>query len=365
MSLLEIFLIGIVLATCSYASYTDVEFKKIGNRCTYGLVLLGLLCQGLFAYLGLTTLPRLLWLLLGGLAAAFLMYYLDIWSPGDSKLFWGVSVALPPTLYTFGRWRYPPFVVVVNTFVPYFMLMTVYLLARTSWRQKLHVLQTTLAPRLLGRFFLSLVCFGGLSALISRWLPFDLDYFSNIILFVVLLALFDRLVVKERQLYFLLPFSAVSALLALDAPAYFLTFMAVTAGLFIALRFFVASLGDFVFVHEIPVRDLKAGAVPAHLIVRDREGKYRTQEVSFSSFVSIASRPRDAEVVMDIAPEGLSPEKVAELKQLARVGHFAAFGERVKIQQAMPFAPIVLAGVVLTVLCRGVFIERLLALFLR
>jgi hypothetical protein len=28
-----------------------------------------------------------LWLVLGGLAVAFLMYYLGIWSPGDAKLF--------------------------------------------------------------------------------------------------------------------------------------------------------------------------------------------------------------------------------------------------------------------------------------
>ncbi len=94
MSGFEIAIIAVVLAVCLYTSYTDVRFKKIGNRCTYGLVLLGLLCQAVLVYLGITTLSAVLWLLLGGLAVAFLMYYLGIWSPGDSKLFWGLSVAL-------------------------------------------------------------------------------------------------------------------------------------------------------------------------------------------------------------------------------------------------------------------------------
>lgn len=365
MSLFEIVAIVVVLLCCLYVSYTDTKFRKIGNLYTYGLVTFGLACQGVFVHLGITTLSQMLWLLLGGLAVAFLMYYLGIWSPGDSKLFWGVSVALPPTLYSLGRWRYPPFVIAVNTFVPYFLVMMLYILIKTTLQQKVQVLQATFAPKFLLRFVLSLISFTGVSAIINLLLPFNLDYFSAIILFVALFSLFDRFVAKEKQLYFLLPFSAVSILLALDNPSYFLAVMAITGGLFLFLRFFVATLGDFVFVQEVDVRDLEKGTVPANIIVKDREGQYTAREIPFTSFISIASRPRDAEVVMDITPEGLSQEKVVELKQLAEEGHFAAFGNQVKIQQAMPFAPIVLCGVILTVLCRGVFIDGLLELVVR
>lgn len=362
MSLFEVLDILVVLAICLYVSYTDARFKRIGNSYTYGLVLFGLVSQGIYTYLGSTTLLHVLWLLLGGLVAAFLMYYLGIWSPGDSKLFWGVSMALPPTLYSLGRWRYPPFVIAVNTFVPYFLVTMVYILVRTSWQQKVQVLQSTFAPRFLLRFLLSLISFTGVSALISRFLPFNLDYFSAIIIFVALFSLFDRLVVKERQLYFLLPFSAVSVLLALDNPSYFLTTLAITAMLLLFLRFFVATLGDYLFVQEVGVHDLRQGAVPANVIVKDRKGQYTTQEIPFTSFVSVASRPRGGEVAMDITPEGLSEEKVAELKALAEAGHFAAFDDTVKVQQAIPFAPIMTGGVILTVFCRGVLVDRLVEL---
>ncbi|MCK4448965.1 MAG: prepilin peptidase, partial [Anaerolineae bacterium] len=182
MSLFEILIIAIVLLCSLYVSYTDTRFRKIGNFYTYGLVACGLVCQGIFIYLGITTILQVAWLLLGGLAVAFLMYYLGIWSPGDSKLFWGVSVALPPTLYSLGPWRYPPFVIAVNTFVPYFLVMMIYILVETTLRQKVQVLRATLAPKFLLRFVLSLVSFTGVSAIINLILPFNLDYFSAIIL---------------------------------------------------------------------------------------------------------------------------------------------------------------------------------------
>jgi len=188
---------------------------------------------------------------------------------------------------------------------------------------------------------------------------------SAIILFIALFSLFDRFVGEEKRLYFLLPFSGMSLFLAVNNLRCFLSTMATTALLFLPLRFFIVSLGDYLFVQEVDVRELERGAVPANIIVKDRAGKYTVQEVPFTSFISIASRPRDTEVVMDITPEGLSQEKVAELKQLAAAGHFAAFGDKVKVQQVMPFAPIMLGGVMLTVLCRGVFVERLVELVAR
>jgi hypothetical protein len=187
-----------------------------------------------------------LWLVLGGLAVAFLMYYLGIWSPGDAKLFWGVSVALPPTLYrSFGYWRYPPFVVAVNTFVPYFMAMMVIILLKTTWGQKRGVLKRVLAPKFLLRFGLSLLSFTGVSALLNLLLPFNLDYFAAIILFVVLYSLLDRFVAQEKQIYLLLPFLPVSVYLISGHAGFFLSVMAITAMLFLGLRFFIASLGDY------------------------------------------------------------------------------------------------------------------------
>jgi hypothetical protein len=362
----EISILVVVVAVCLYTSYTDIRFKKIGNLYTYGLVALGLVCQAVFVYQGITTTLEVLWLAVGGLAIAFLMYYLGIWSPGDSKLFWGLAMALPPTLYNrLGQWQYPPFVIIVNTFVPYFLVTMIAILARTTWQQKWRVLKGILAPRFLLTFGLSLISFMGLSALLNGLLPFKLDFFAIIILYIVLFSLFDRFVRRERQLYFLAPFAFVSLYLAWNNLGFYLVVMAITGVLFLLFRFFVANLSDWLFVEEKDIEALHKGAVPANIIVRDKEGQYAVQQVSYTSFVSLASRPRDGEVIMDLTPEGLSEGKVAELKALSAAGHFAAFGNRVQIQKSMPFAPIILVGVLITILSRGVFMERLLALVAR
>ena len=118
--------------------------------------------------------------------------------------------------------------------------------------------------------------------------------------------------------------------------------------------------GDPLFVREIAIPDLHKGHVPAHIIVRDRTGAYRTHEVAFTSFVAMAARPRDTEVVMDMAPQGLSETQVVELQRLADAGQFTDFGNRVKVQMTMPFAPMILAGVILTLAGRGTIIEAII-----
>jgi hypothetical protein len=317
--------------------------------------------QGIFVYAGWIRVLDVAGLLLGGLAAGFLMYYLGIWSPGDSKLFWGISLALPPTLYTVGGWRYPPFVIVTNTFVPYFMVVMVYILLKTSGRQKLQAARIIFEPKFLLRLTLSFVAFMGFSSLISQFSPLKLDYFSSIIFFVVLFALLERWVDYREQFYIILPFSVVAVIMASQDIAFFVRMLFITLGLFLVLRFFVATLGSHLFVKEINVSELRAGAIPANIIVKNKHGQYAVQEVDYTSFVNIASRPKEAEIVMDMCPEGLPSDKVAELQDLAEHGSFASFGNRVKVQDRMPFAPIILCGTVLTVLCRGVFIVPLLS----
>jgi hypothetical protein len=66
---------------------------------------------------------------------------------------------------------------------------------------------------------------------------------------------------------------------------------------------------------------------------------------------------------MDLYPEGLPADKVAELQELGRQGAFSSFGDKIEIQEKIAFAPIILAGAGLTVLCRGLFIVPLVLLF--
>ena len=360
MSIIEILLTTLILIVGVYASITDTRNRRISNSCTYGLALAGALSQALFVYLGLLTIPQYLWLIFGGLAIAVLLFTLGIWSPGDAKLFWAVAVALPPTVLAAARWNYPPFVILVNTFIPYFCAMAIVILIRTSAQQKLQTLRSMLAPSFLLRYAFSLLAFGSIALWVNRWLPIRLDYFGSIFLFILLYSLFDRFVKKRWQPYVLAPVALGSLLLVGKALPNYLTLLAITGVLFLILRFFLASLGDHLFVREIAVQNLHKGHVPAHIIVRDQAGAYRTHEVAFTSFVALAARPRETEVVMDMAPQGLSSSQVSELQRLAAAGQFTGFGNKVKVQTTMPFAPLILIGVILTLVGRGPIIEAII-----
>jgi len=258
------------------------------------------------------------------------------------------------------RWNYTPFVILLNTFIPYFCAMAAVILYRTSVQQKLRTLHSILAPGFLLRYALSLVTFGSVALLVNRWLPIRLDYFGSVFLFIMLYSLFDRFVKRRWQPYVLAPLALVSLLLVGKALPNYLTLLAITGLLFLIFRFFLSSLGDHLFVREIAVQDLRQGHVPAHIIVRDSTGGYRPHEVAFTSFVALAARPRNTEIIMEMAPQGLSASQVGELHRLAAAGQFASFGAKVKVQTTMPFAPLILLGVILTLLGQGPIVEAII-----
>ena len=106
----EHFLIFLALGFCGYASYTDLKTQKIRNFCSLGLLYVGTLSQLMAWYLGTTTSLYILGLFLGGGLIAFGLYWFGIFSPGDSKLFWGLCLIFPLSLFRdlSGALSFPP-----------------------------------------------------------------------------------------------------------------------------------------------------------------------------------------------------------------------------------------------------------------
>ena len=99
MSHYEHFLIFLALVFCGYASYTDLKTQKIRNFCSLGLLYIGTLSQLMAWYLGTTTPLYILGLFFGSGLIAFAFYWFRIFSPGDSKLFWGLCLIFPVPLF--------------------------------------------------------------------------------------------------------------------------------------------------------------------------------------------------------------------------------------------------------------------------
>jgi len=128
----EVILLSIALAFCGYASYTDMKTHKIPNLCSMCLIYAGSLGQLMGWFLGLTTPLNIVILFVVSGAIAIGFYTFGIFSPGDSKLFWGVCVILPS--WWFGSIQqvsmFPPVVLALNIIVPYTAVAVVYLIVK-------------------------------------------------------------------------------------------------------------------------------------------------------------------------------------------------------------------------------------------
>lgn len=131
----------------------------------------------------------------------------------------------------------------------------------------------------------------------------------------------------------------------------FLKLYLIYIAVFLFLRLYIDNLDSMVLDKEIDIADLEEGMVSAEQIVKEnRGGEVAYQKMGFS-----LPNVLNENVVLNTLSRALSKEKIAELKQLAQDGCFQEFENKIKIQQSLCFAPIILLGVVLTVLCQGPF----------
>ena len=113
----ETLLIVLVLGFCAYASYIDLRHQKIPNICSFGLLYVGILYQGIAFYKGTLPLGTVLINILVGGVLVVALYWFGVIAPGDAKLLWGASLALPITLFQQdGSILFPSLVVCIECF---------------------------------------------------------------------------------------------------------------------------------------------------------------------------------------------------------------------------------------------------------
>ena len=203
MSHYEYLLIFLALVFCGYASYTDLKTQKIRNFCSLGLLYVGTLSQLMAWYLGTTTPLYILGLFFGSGLIAFAFYFFGIFSPGDSKLFWGLCLIFPLSLFRnlSGALSFPPLILALNIIVPYSIGLLGYLLFKfVLMRNKLDLFRYFFKSNfqkaaLLEKFFGLLLFIGigsALTYLLQRvgWEP---DRFLHLVLVLVAFTLIQKL----------------------------------------------------------------------------------------------------------------------------------------------------------------------------
>ena len=140
----------------------------------------------------------------------------------------------------------------------------------------------------------------------------------------------------------------------------FAFFLGLYLVVFVVTKQLVLSLARLTLDRAVDVRDLQIGMIPAEQIVRvpqpDGTVCYERKQVEFSS-------GHDDNIVISPDPAGLDTEKIAQLQHLAGEGALAEFGNQIKVQPAVRFAPVIAVGTLLTILCQGPFYLKLIQLF--
>ena len=378
MSAYEYFLIFLALIFCGYASYTDLKTQKIRNLCSLGLLYAGTLSQLMAWYLGTATPLYILALFFGSGLIAFAFHWFGIFSPGDSKLFWGLCLIFPLSLFRHlsGSLSFPPLILALNIIIPYAVAVFGYLLFKfTSMQNRAALFRGLLRSNfqkdmLLEKLFNLLLFIGIATALTSvlervGWQP---DPFLRLVLILAAFALIQRAlspVPKTPVYYAIVGFTCVwFSVRAAPSVSVFLASFAVFLGIylivFVIARQFVLSLASLTLDRAVDVSKLRIGMIPAEQIVRvaqpDGSVRYEKKQVDFSS-------GRGDAVIVSPNPTGLGPEEIAHLQHLTAEGALAEFENRVRIQPSIRFAPVIAVGALLTVLCQGPFYLKLIQLF--
>ena len=378
MSVYEYFLISLAFIFCGYASWTDLKTQKIRNVCSLGLLYGGTLSQLMAWYLGTTTPLYILGLFFGSGVIAFAFYWFGIFSPGDSKLFWGLCLIFPLSLFRnlSGSLSFPPLILALNIIIPYSVGLLGYLLFKFILMQnKLTLLRGFVMSNfqktaLFERFFSLLFFIGIATALTSvlellGWQP---DRLVSLVLVLAVFALVQRLlspVPKTPVYYTIVGFACVwlSVRSAPSVPAFlsgFAFFLGLYFVVFVVAKQLVLGLASMTLDSAVDVNGLRVGMIPAEQIVRvtDPDGsvRYEKKQVAFSS-------GQDDNVVVSPDPAGLDAEEIAHLQDLAAAGALVEFENQIKIQPSIRFAPVISVGALLTVLCQGPFYLKLMELF--
>jgi Flp pilus assembly protein protease CpaA len=337
-SIFLISLLGVI------SSYTDIKWGRIPNWLVFPMLPAALL----LAWFSSTDVLLFLFNALIAFAFGFLLYLARLWSAGDSKLFLAFAMLFPPGLYPSNFVFFPAFSIVLNSFVPAFLALTVLSLLRTTPAEKLDALKSTLEPSALVSLALILFAFYWVLLYFFSFIVLPLDFFLIVLLLFLFVSALERIFPKKMALVSAV-LTAIFAFLnvsELAQPAFWIVFALIFV-LMLFMRFFVLYLGFFAFGRRTEINELRPGMVLLEGVY-EKNGFLEKKKLFFPSLIN-AFEDIKTNYLFDLGAKGLTAENIAFLGKKSREGK-AKF-HSLLIQETLPFAPLLFAGALLTFFC--------------
>jgi len=347
------FLPGII-ALGLMTSYTDIKNGKISNKhilfaLIYSLIVYVILIFTVenirvdyFVELGFM-LPLMLFI-------GFIIWYVGLWTAGDAKLFFAYSALIPLSVYKYGALPYFSATnILINTFIPFAFFLFVWLMFKTTMKQKLIVMKNALQPKKLAMLAIALFAFLWIISMLFSVFGISPDFFVTIFFVFIVMIIIEK-IFPIKMVYIMIGIAILrfffdKTVYTLDSVKFFLIIFVA----FIILRFFILELGYGMLTKDMDIILLKKGMIPAEEVYIEK-GEYKKNSLLyFSLFSYLHRKTKKRKYLFEPTAEGLSEKDVEKLKKLEKRLGF----EHLKIYQSFSFAPFMFAGVLLTLLVQG------------
>ncbi|MBI2558989.1 hypothetical protein HYW20_06730 [Candidatus Woesearchaeota archaeon] len=331
-------------------SYEDIKFGKIRNKWILVAIVYSIIASSILFSLNYYDTNYLIKILANGLFSiifGFAIWYANLWTAGDAKLFFAFTILMPihkPHSYFFFL------TYLSNTFIPLSIILLFYILFKAGKKKKLFYLKKTFSIKIIFRLIPFIFGFSWIIGLLLGIAGLGSNLVLSFAGIFLLYYIFDA-VLKIKILYIGLLLSLARLIFdkSIYSPQFVSQFLLLTF-LFMLVRVFLFSVGSGYLSKEIKLNDLEKGMIPAEIIIKIN-GKYAKRMKSFSLIGSIWHNKIGKPLFRNLA-RGLSNKDILKLKSLQKKLPF----KTLRIQTTMPFAPFLSLGALLTIISQGNFI---------
>ena len=356
--LLEWGLLCSIMVIASYTTYTDISHREIPNSATWLLLGLGLIGQMGLWVLGEVALVQIGLSFLLGFVVGYLLFMYGFWGAGDAKLYWAMVAAIPSTLFgvqwptaslAFFSLDTPIWALLVNTILTNTVFLVVLLVIHRPTKS-IEAAASEHSKGLSGGWLRSGIEAAGVSGLVlggTTLVGGTLTFVEAIVVGAVLYLLHEDRTKVSNRIIWVVPGLVIGVYSAISTGDYliYLVLWAVLWGIR-TIYVHIHALEYQKFVQPVAIDALQPGMVLHPSI-------YEAPEEGRVEVVSSDEPGSEAHERIGRAGKPLTVRKVRQLKALQEKGMFREWDDQLEVELSLPFAPILMVGVGLTLIWAG------------
>ena len=294
----------------------------------------------------------------------FLLWVISIWPAGDAKLFIAYSSLIPLGLFGNSGSPYVSFEFLINTFVPIFLAMFIFLLVKSKPSEIKKSLKFTFNPYNMFMVFVVVVGFLWFIIKAVSSLGIVMNYFIIIIILFIIMEIFNKIVPvnMEYAYVFLVILRLILDYRSVFTLGYLYELISIIFA-FVIIRYFVIDLGFHGFTVLKKIKDLKPGMCLAEGITESDEKSvnYEKRRMSFFSLPQALMEKRRIKFIHSVSFDGLTKEDVKKIKKLRKDGKIPF--DDIMVHVSTPFAVFLFIGIILTILLQTNFVTYLKGIY--